>query len=227
MQTPDALTAAAAGMRAQTDKLDVIAQNLANVSTVGFRARDLAYTTFGEQLRAHIGVNDAQGALRRTDVPTDLALTGQGYFSVATPEGVRYTRDGRMSVDPQGYLADPRGNHVLGSLGAVHFPHGAHFREDGSIIVNGRVTDRLRIVTFDEPCVTQTNGELAAPPGCVPRRSSARLHAGFVEDSGVDAISQMTALIATQRAYEANEKSAARTDESLRRVVTDLPRLQA
>ncbi|MDQ6767530.1 MAG: flagellar hook basal-body protein [Candidatus Eremiobacteraeota bacterium] len=221
MDTQDALAAAAAGMRLQADTLDVIAQNLANIATPGFRARDAAFARFGDELQARVGMSSSQGALRRTDVPTDLALSGAGYLAVATPDGVRYTRDGRMSVDPHGYLVDQRGNRVLGSLGPVHFPQGSHVDEEGRVYSGGIARDRLRIVSFDAEFAA---GDLfAAPPGCLPKRATARVHAGFVEDSGVDAMTEMTALIATQRAYEANEKSAARTDESLRRVVTDLP----
>jgi len=227
MSAPDALAAAAAGMRAQADKLDVIAENLANVSTVGFRAREAAIDSFGDELNTRISSTTAQGTLRRTGVPTDLALSGPGYITLATPEGVRYTRDGRMSVDPQGYLSDGRGNRVLGSLGPVRFPHGARIHEDGKVVVAGAAIDRLRIVSFDVPCTAGADGMFDAPQQRLPSRSAARVHAGYLEESGVDAIAQMSELIAVQRAYEANQQSATRTDESLRRVVTELPAVRS
>jgi flagellar basal-body rod protein FlgF len=227
MSAPDALTAAAAGMRAQADKLDVIAENLANVSTVAFRPREAAVTSFGDELNTRISSTSAQGTLRRTGVPTDIALSGPGYIALATPDGVRYTRDGRMSVDPQGYLADARGNRVLGSLGPVRFPHGAHIQEDGKVVVAGMPVDRLRVVAFDVPCTAGADGMFDAPHSRLPSRSTAHVHAGYLEESGVDAISQMSALIAVQRAYEANQQSATRTDESLRRVVTELPTVRS
>jgi flagellar basal-body rod protein FlgF len=227
MDTPDALAAAAAGMRAQADELDVISQNLANTTTAGFRARTAAFASFGDQLRANTAISSAQGPLRRTDVPTDLALTGPGYFAIATRDGVRYTRDGRMSVDPQGFLTDARGDRVLGALGPARFPQGARVDGSGHIVVAGTMTDRLRIVAFDAPCESVEADRFDAPKGCVPQRSHAAVRSGYLEDSGVDAISEMTALIAAQRAYEANEKSAARCDESLRRLVTDVPALRS
>ena len=224
MDAPDSLTAAASGMRAQADTLDVIAQNLANTSTAGFRVRDAAFAPFETELQTRVGASASQGPLRQTSVPTDLALSGPGYFALATSSGVRYTRDGRMSVDAGGFLTDALGNRVLGALGPVRFPRGAHIEEDGKVVMSGRPVDRLRIVSFDVPCEAGGAGGLMdAPRGRLPVRSTARVHAGFVEDSGVDAISQMTALIAAQRTYEANEKSAAQTDERLRRVVTELP----
>ena len=224
MDAPDSLTAAAQGMRIQADSLSVIAENLANVSTAGFRAREAGFANFATELQTRVGLNSTQGPLRRTGVPTDLALSGPGYFAVATPNGVGYTRDGRMSVDPTGFLADAQGNRVLGALGPVKLPRDAHIEEDGTVRVAGRAIDRLRVVTFTRPCdIASSGGIFDAPPGCVPQRAPATVHAGYLEDSGVDAISQMTALIATQRAYEANEKSASQSDEHLRRVVTELP----
>lgn len=227
MDTPDALAAAASGMRVQADKLDVIAQNLANASTVGFRARSAALVSFGDELRSSVGISDAQGQLRRTDVPTDLALVGPGYFAVATADGVRYTRDGRLSVDAQGHLADARGNRLLGGLGPVHFPTGANIEIDGRVVADGKVIDRLRIVAFDAPCENGDSNLFAAPQGCIPKRSVAQVRSGYLEDSGVDAIAEMTALVDAQRAYEANQKSAQRTDESLRRLVNDVPAVRS
>jgi len=223
MSDTDALTAAATGMRVQAATLDVIAHNLANSSSAGFRARHEAFVSLGNELVSDIGVSSAQGPLHRTDVPTDVALFGQGYFAVATADGVRYTRDGRCAVDARGHLSDTRGNPVLGALGPARFPSGSRIDEQGRIFASGHVVDRLRVVAFDKPCTEGQDGLFVAPHGCTPRRAPARVRVGYLEDSGVDAVAEMTALVAAERAYEANEKSAARTDESLRRLVTDVP----
>jgi flagellar basal-body rod protein FlgG len=223
MSDNDALAAAATGMRVQAATLDVIAHNLANSSSAGFRPEHEAFVTFGAELQSDIGVSSAQGPLRRTDVPTDLALCGEGYFAVATPDGVCYTRDGRLAVDSHGHLSDARGNPVLGALGPARFPNGAHIDEQGRIFARGHLVDRLRIVAFDKPCNEGQNGLLVAPQGCAPHRASARVQSGYLEDSGVDAVAEMTALVAAERTYEANEKCATRTDESLRRLITDVP----
>jgi flagellar basal-body rod protein FlgF len=207
MQIPDALTSAATGMRAQSARLDAIAEDLANASTPGYRARHPA-AAFGQTM-AGATAAPSQGALRRTDVATDLALLGPGYFAVAGTHGVEYTRDGRMMLDAQGYLCDGRGHKVLGSLGGVRMTRGASIRTDGSVVAGGRVIDRLRIVDFDR------NG--------APQRATATVCAGYLEDSGVDPIAEMTALVGAQRAYEADQKSAQAADESLRRAVTDVP----
>lgn len=202
MDTPDALVSAAAGMHAQAQRLDVIAENLANASTVGYRPKF-------EIGAAEGAASDSQGPLRRTDVPTDLALVGPGLFAVVARDGVRYTRDGRMLVDASGHLCDARGNKVLGALGPAHFPRGARVESDGRIVFNGRTIDRLRIVDL-------TAGHAAVRPGT-------QVRSGYLEDSGVDPIAEMTALVTAERAYEANQKSAQRADETLRRAVTDVP----
>lgn len=207
MDMPDALSSAASGMRAQSLQLDVIAENIANASTVGYRAQRAVTGDFGGRLRTATVTDERQGPLRRTDVPTDLALVGPGYFAVATRNGVVHTRDGRMTVDADGYLCDAHGDHVLGSLGPARFPHGARVAADGRILVGDRAIDRLRIVQ---------------PHGATLARAGAAIRAGYLEDSGVDAIAEMSALVAAERNYEANQKAAQREDESLRRATTDV-----
>jgi flagellar basal-body rod protein FlgF len=202
MDTPDALVSAANGMRAQTTELDVIARNLANASTTGYRMRVEGFSGTGESFSSRLGLSQTQGPLRHTGVATDLALLGAGYFAVATPQGVRYTRDGRLTVDPHGSLRDALGNPVLGSLGPARFPQDARIMEDGRIIARGEVVDRLRIVTFDVPCTNLDSNLLSAPSGSIPRRSFASVRSGYLEDSRVDAISEMTSLIRAERSFE-------------------------
>jgi flagellar basal-body rod protein FlgF len=208
MQLPDALASAATGMRTQSSRVDTIAENLANAGTAGYRSRRCVSFGFGERLRTASVLAQTQGALRHTGVPTDLALVGLGYFAVATPHGVEYTRDGRMTRDGENFLCDSRGYKVLGSLGPVRLPHNAIIHADGKVFAGGRAIDRLRIVELND-------GK--------PRRAAASVRAGFLEESGVDPIGEMTALVAAERAYEANQKTAQRADEALKRAVIEVP----
>lgn len=222
MDAPDALSSAAAGMRLQSDRLDLIAQNLANASTIGYRER--AASAFGDALGSAV----AQGALRRTGVRTDVALVGQGFLCVVTPDGIRYTRDGRLSITTDNSLADARGNPVLGALGAARYPRGAHVEPDGRIVADGRVVDTLRVVTFSTDGARMDGPYLATARGVVPTKStSTTVHAGYLEESTVDPIAEMTSLVDAQRAFEANQKTAQRADESLRRAVTDVPAVRS
>ena len=226
MDTSDALSSAAAGMRLQADRLDVIALNLANASTTGYRERVWSAGSFGDRLGSAVTADSRQGAIRRTGVRTDLALVGAGYFAVATPDGVRYTRDGRTTVS-DGHLTDARGNPLLGSLGPARFPHGSHVEPDGRIIADGRVVDRLRVVSIPGDGLAPDGPYAYAPAASVPTRSKATVHAGYLEESTVDPIAEMTSLVAAQRAYEANQKAAQRADETLRRAVTDVPAVRS
>jgi flagellar basal-body rod protein FlgF len=208
MQLPNALASAAAGMRAQTARLDAIAENLANSATPGYRASRSVAVAFGDQMRTATQASSVQGSIRRTGVDTDLALMGQGFFAVRGANGVEYTRDGRMSLDADGFLCDVHGRRVLGSLGAVRLPKGARIQPDGRVVANGQAIDRLRIVDFVDGA---------------PRRARAAVRSGYLEDSGVDPISEMTSLVASERAFEANQKAAQQADEALKRAVIELP----
>lgn len=226
MDMPDALTSAAAGMRLQADRLDCIAQDLANASTIAYQGRRWPSPTFSASLGSASESARRQGALRRTGVPTDLALVGPGYFAVATPDGVRYSRDGRLSITSDGSLADIRGNKLLGALGPVHFPHGSRLEPSGRVIVDGRVVDTLRLVSLPSTDVV-ADGPYASANSVPVKAASTTVHTGYLEESTVDPIAEMTALVGAQRAYEANEKSAQRADETLRRAVTDVPAVRS
>lgn len=225
MDTPDALTSAAAGMRLQAGRLDVIAADLANASTIGYRERSSQRGSFAESLGGERTSPARQGALRRTGVQTDLALVGPGYFAVVTPAGVRYSRDGRLTVTADRSLADVNGNKLLGALGPVCFPRGAHVEPDGRILADGRVVDTLRLVSTSTG--TSDDGPYVTMDGPPAKAATTTVHTGYLEESTVDPIAEMTALVTTQRAFESDEKAAQRADETLRRAVTDVPAVRS
>jgi flagellar basal-body rod protein FlgF len=222
MDAPDSLACAAAGMRLQQARLDAIAANLANTNTPGYGALDTR-AEFASELDA---ARSAQGSMRPTGVATDLALTGPGYFAVAAPDGVRYTRDGRLSATGD-TLCDIGGHALLGSLGPVRFPRGATFDSDGCIIDKGRIIDRLRVVDIGPGATRDAAGYFSPANNAVIGRSAAQVRSGFLEDSGVNPLAEMTALVSAQRAFEADQKAAQRADETLRRAVTDVPAVHA
>ena len=222
MDAPDSLACAAAGMRLQQARLDAIAANLANSNTPGFGALDTS-TEFSASLTA---ARNTQGSLRPTGVATDIALTGPGYFAIAAPDGVRYTRDGRLSATGD-TLRDIGGHALLGSLGPVRFPRGATIDADGRIVANAQVVDRLRVVDIGPGATRDVAGYFSPAGSAAIRRSAAKVRSGFLEDSGVNPLLEMTALVSAQRAFEADQKTAQRADETLRRAVTDVPAVHA
>lgn len=225
MDTPDALTSAAAGMQRQAGRLNVIARDLANASTIGYRERSSSSEGFADSLGSAPARIARQGALRRTGVQTDLALVGSGYFAIATPDGVRYSRDGRLTITADRELADINGNKVLGSLGPVRFPPGAHIEPNGHVLADGRVIDALRLVALAG--TPADDGPYLMTTAAGRKAATTTVHAGYLEESTVDPIAEMTDLVSTQRAYEADQKVAQRADETLRRAVTDVPAVRS
>ena len=169
-----ALWISATGMKAQEMRINVIANNLANINTTGFKAsradfEDLSYQTLkaagaqgaaGTEIPTGIdlglGVRLAsvqklflQGDYHQTQNPLDLAIGSEGFFVVETPQGVRYTRKGTFRVDEEGYLVTSQGYRVLGKGGAIAL-EGAEVvvNEAGDVIVGGEVVDSLRVVSF-------------------------------------------------------------------------------
>ena len=131
------LYTAASAMVAQTARQDVYANNLANVNSVGFRRGETVLGQFPADLLAAVGaagqasggvaatmpgLDLTQGPLVSTDRPQDLALTGDAFFTVQTPKGQAYTRDGRFQLDAQRRLTTLQGNLVLGERGPITLP---------------------------------------------------------------------------------------------------------
>jgi len=150
---------AASGMVAESDASDVVANNLANVSTVGYK-KDISVTRdFQSMLIQRINdgpgtsaigtmgtgvvvdetaTDQSAGGLRSTGNPLDLALSGKGFFPVETPSGTRYTRDGSFSLDGQGYLVTQEGYRVLGTNGPISLAGAKKISvaQDGRIMIN-------------------------------------------------------------------------------------------
>jgi flagellar basal-body rod protein FlgG len=188
------LYTAATGLGVQQARLDVLAANLANASTSGFKADNVVQKPFPELLLveqqegafrtgpgwryvgttnqgaavARVVTNFSPGALRPTGRSTHLALTDPGAFlAVQTPRGELYTRDGNLGVDGEGYLVDSRGNRVLGEAGPVRVgTDDFQVTAGGEIIRPGQGTvGRLRIVRFaDLNLLTKTGDNYFAAP---------------------------------------------------------------
>lgn len=201
------------------------ANNLANVSTNGFRA-DLARVTAsevsGDVYRARVyGVNEGAGVDLRpgpqnsTENPMDVAINGDGFFALALPDGGEaYTREGGFQVDNAGRLVDERGLQVMGRAGPISLPpfEKIVFGADGTITVlpqgqgpDGLVqVDALKIVK-PEPAeiYKDASGLLMAHSGVpLPPAPDARVVAGFLEGSNVNAVHELTSILTLARQFE-------------------------
>ena len=154
--------AACAGLVAKMQALDLAANNLANVSTTGFRGQNATFQSVmagvraraanGTQLINEFGVlngpslNSAQGNLESTGNPLDIAIAGPGFFAVQTGDGVRYTRNGSFRLSASGQLLSSSGDPVLGDQGPIQLANGSlTVSGDGTISINGALAGKLRV----------------------------------------------------------------------------------
>ncbi|MFI4977040.1 MAG: flagellar basal-body rod protein FlgF [Caulobacterales bacterium] len=208
-------------------ELDIAANNVANTDTAGFKLEDLLTAADPAAPAKTTGVNGPvtfvvadgvsrdfrQGALRQTGEPLDFAIDGQGFFIVSTASGPRYTRDGRFKLDPQGKLTTQDGDAVQGSGGDIVLdPNKGQVSVSATGVISqgigttSQVVGQLSVVTFDDLSALQKDGNnlfentsnLTAHTA-----SNALIKQGMLEGSNVNALLQMTRLVAVSRAYDA------------------------
>ena len=229
-----ALFAAATGMAAQQQNLDVIADNLANADVAGFKSAQASFTPIGGDAQlgtASAGVHRifGQGKLMKTGGPFDVAIDGNGFFVVERNGERAYTRAGSFSRAADGTLRTPDG----WTLRGVHVPVDAR---DVAVAPSGRVTatldaranavvGRIRLASFVAPERLRALGSamFAATADSGPPRDvrlggdrQPKLAFGMLEKSNVSTIESMMAILTAQRAYEANAKAVQAGDEMLR-----------
>lgn len=216
------LAASAQGMQAQLAAQDVIANNLANVSTAGFEREVLAFRSGGAAgkgetaLTPEASVDASQGVLHATGNPGDVAIRGNGYMVAAAPEGNRLFRGGSLHA-VNGQLATADGAAVLGSDGSPITVGTAPFTigQDGAVTAAGKSVGKLQILVptggttpAGRAMLTATSARAAAP-------GEAAVAQGYVEQSNVEPVTEMVNMIGGVRAYESNAKAVQSQDETL------------
>lgn len=217
------------GLKAQMDALDMLANNLANVNTVGFKEQKAFFIALNLALDganapqldsainthavlAESALNLAGGSLVETHRDLDLALVGNGFLAVETPAGVRYTRNGNLMTDARSVLCTSEGLPVLGEHGRIVLSPGkVDINEDGDILVGGARVDRLQLAAFDDPASLIPEGSsLLAPArsGQAPKAASGvTVRQGLQEQSNVNPILATVRLVEIMRRFEAIQKS--------------------
>ncbi len=210
---------------------EVVANNIANMSTTGFKQQEMlleTYTSRPEPRRPIDMVIDRgtarnllPGALQNTGNPLDVALTGEGYFSVQTAQGIQYTRNGSFSLNADGQLVNLSGQTVLSADGAaINIPATAQRIEisrDGTIASEAGAIGQIGVFEFANPQeLIETAGGLYranVPPAAA---TSTQVIQGSIEQSNVNPINEMTALIETSRAYQRTQRLVDSEHERLR-----------
>ncbi|MEN9856236.1 MAG: hypothetical protein RLZZ157_1362 [Pseudomonadota bacterium] len=226
-------------------QMDVAANNMANVSTAGYKAEAVLFepvvrrpASINERPKTVEFVRDytiardfRPGALQRTDNPLDFALTGDGYFGVQTPEGIAYTRDGQFQVDAQGTLVTHDGKPVLDDAGApisLDLTAGEPLvGRDGAITQGGQPVARLGLTSFLKPGALDKIGDnLWKPTNEVGTPSTeTQVVQGMIEGSNVVAITELTRIMEISRAFESAARLQKQTEDLRGRAIERLARV--
>ena len=215
-------------------EMRVVANNIANAATSGYRQEGMVFSEYVQSIQGgsslSMGQGNArhtslvQGALTRTGGTFDFAIEGDGFFLVETPQGERLTRSGAFSPNAEGDLVTFDGLRVLDPGGApVFIPPGAAdiaVSSDGTISSEGAPIGQLGVVRPLNPqgMIREDGVMFQAADGFEPAES-ARILQRFVENSNVDAISQITRMIEVQRAYELGASFLEAEDERVRQAM--------
>jgi len=217
---------AASGMVAEQMRQDQIANDLANASTPGYKADRVTQRAFRDLLLSNSATGQAIGGLtlgvsadrmvtdttpqplRDTGEPLDMAIAGDGWFGVQTPQGVRYTRNGQFTAAADGTLADQLGNRVLGTNGQP-----VRVGADGHV----NAAD-VGVFALNGPAKQGDNLFTGTPSGT----ATGTVRTGALEGSGVDPTRTMVDMIASFRAFEAGQKVIQTIDESLHKTAVQV-----
>jgi flagellar basal-body rod protein FlgF len=238
--------AACAGLAAQTQALELVAHNLANLATTGYRGQqttfrsllalratsspnllNAAINNFGALSGSHLDLSP--GSLAPTGNPLDVAIGGSGFLTVQSGQDVLYTRDGGFHLTSTGQLVTSQGNAVLGELGPVILPMGdVAISSDGTISVNGTVVDKLRLAEFPPATnlIALGNATYAAPANSALPAANSTVHQAMLEGSNVSPTAAVVQLITVQRNAEMLSRAVSALDGQLNQIAAqDLPKV--
>jgi flagellar basal-body rod protein FlgF len=238
--------AACTALVSRTQALDTIANNLANASTVGFRAEHnvfssvlanaggLTQTPLNQAMNSYgilsgTTLDQTQGALQKTGNDLDLGIEGPGYFVVQTANGPMYTRNGAFQVSSKGQLVTASGDAVMGDRGVIAMPPGRiSISADGSISSDGAVSGKVKVVEF--PANTELtsvgNTYYSAPPKTATVATGSNVRQGMLESSNVNPISAMVELVNAQRTAEMMQRAIGMFNNEIDKTATqDLPKV--
>ena len=218
------------------NEMRVVANNIANLATTGFRAESTVFSEFvvplgsGEgsvsmaRANAH-STNYGQGTLTQTGGTFDLGINGDGFFQLETPAGVRLSRAGAFSPNPAGELVSPEGYRLLDAGGApVFVPQGVSdisISPDGTLSAEGNPVGQIGLVLPADPndMVREDGVRFKTESELLPAEN-ASMSQGFLESSNVEAVQQISRMIEVQRSYEMGQSFLEKEDERLRSIMT-------
>jgi len=232
--------ASGSGMMPRMLKLEVIANNLANINTAGFKKDNIfvqimkdtgVAQTKGSGDLSGLNVREytdfSEGSMNPTSNKLDLAIQGSGFFVAQTPNGLRYTRNGSFTLSANGTIVTSQGYPVMGAGGPLQIPDlekmsqgDLSINETGEVTLDGKKIGRLQIATFDDPSVLKKDGgtyfsadsgeQLGAADG-----KNISIRQGYLEESNVNGIEEMVQMIELSRSFESAQKTMISQDGTL------------
>ena len=233
----------ASGASAQLRDLDVVANNLSNVGTPGYkRSESIFRAVLESSLREasgqlvpgapstsfvstdEIGANFERGSVERTGSPLHAMIDGPGFYEILTPQGTRYTRAGNFILNPEGELSTPAGYPVQGEGGSIEVRDAAaRIDQTGAIVDStGNVIGRLKVADFDDVQALKREGQsvFSAPEEAGLRvLDRNKFIPGSIEGSNVDASRELATMVMLQRAFETNVRAMQVDDETTQRLI--------
>ena len=177
----------------------------------------------------------SQGSFRSTENTYDLAIEGNGFFSISFTnkngeQSIKYTRDGEFTIDTEGALRTKDGDYVQGEGGDIYIPTNATqvaITTTGEIYADGEYIDTIQITDFEDYDYLKKYGEnmYETVDGAVETESMALIHQGYLEASNINVVSEMVEMITISRAYESSQKAVQTADSMLEKAVNDVGRV--
>ena len=239
------LYSSASGAVSAVQAQQVIVNNLANIATTAFKRDIPLYESFSRILEKKMSQEEqgvrlresfpdfSQGRFVHTGNTFDLALEGEGFFVISTPQGIAYTRAGNFTLDSEGKLVTPNGFPVMGEDGPIIIPgkkaQDVKFTPEGEVRVNGEIINRIRIDFLPEPSLLYKVGNSLFKPYKGARVAEAKktyLRQGYLELSNVEPIKEMVELISNFRLYEVNQRVLQLQDDTLDKTCNQVGRIK-
>ncbi|WP_199260826.1 flagellar hook-basal body complex protein [Paracoccus binzhouensis] len=221
-------------------EMRTVANNIANANTTGFRREGVVFSEYmvpldrrGETLAMANGrgrmIDLGAGGMTQTNGQFDMAIDGDGFLMVQTPQGNRLTRAGAFMTNAEGELVNPDGHQLLDDGQApIVIPAGVRsvgIGTDGTVSADGNPVGRIGVFAAPEPAkLRHEAGTLFDPGGAVEPVEEPVLRQGFLEDSNVDPVLELSRMIEVQRAYELGQSFLDREDQRIRQTITSLSR---
>jgi len=234
---------ALSGAKVQEIYLSKVTNNLANANTTGYKGdypsfesffagrtrgvtKDNTVSSDVSIVKLNDGINTQQGPIKQTGNPLDLAIEGNGFFVVNTPQGPRYSRNGNFTLDSDGKLVTNTGFPLAGESGDISISgNKVVIKEDGSVMVDGRNAGKLRLVSVNDHknLLKEGNNLFSLKNGGLETETEEfKIIQGSLEMSNVNAIREMTRLITISRSYGAYQKVMQSMDDMKAKSITNI-----